>query len=142
MQNKPTFSHRYDDIIELSHHVSTRRVHMSGVDRAAQFAPFAALTGHDAAIHETARQTDSCTELTEDQKAVLDRTLQYLRDHLGESPEVTITYFVPDNKKPGGAHVSTTGRIKKFIPDHNLIIMDDWTLVTIDSILDIQLLAK
>ena len=142
MQNKPTFSHRYDDIIELPHHVSTRRVHMSGVDRAAQFAPFAALTGHDAAIRETARLTDSCVELTEDRKAVLDRTLQYLRDHLNESPEVTITHFVPDSKKSGGAYVSTTGQVNKFITNQNLIIMENQTVVSINSIYDVQLISK
>lgn len=142
MQNKPTLSHRYDDIIELPHHVSDRRAHMPSIDRAAQFAPFAALTGHDAAIRETARLTDSCMELTEDRKAVLDRTLQYLKDHLSESTEVTITYFVPDSKKTGGAYVSTTGRIKKFNLEHNLIVMEDRTAVPINSILDVDIIPK
>jgi len=78
LQDKHTLSHRYDDIIGLPHHVSDRHAHMPGTDRAAQFAPFAALTGHDAAICETARLTDQLMELTEDRKAVLDRILQYL----------------------------------------------------------------
>lgn len=134
--------HRYDDIIGLPHHVSDRHAHMSGTDRAAQFAPFAALTGHDASIRETARLTDHPMELTEDRKAVLDRILHYLLDHLEEPPEVTITYFVPDSKKSGGAYVSTTGRIIRFKQAQNLIVTEDQTTIPIHSVYDVQLLSE
>lgn len=142
MQNIPPLSHRYDDIIGLPHHISKRRSHMSGTDRAAQFAPFAALTGHDAAICETARLTNRRMELTEDRKSVLDRTLRYLLEHREERPEVTITYFLPDNKKSGGAYISTTGQIAKFKMEQNQLIMDEQTAIPIDSIYDVQLLSE
>ena len=142
MQDKHTLSHRYDDIIGLPHHVSDRHAHMSGTDRAAQFAPFAALTGHDASIRETARLTDQPMELTEDHKAMLDRTLQYLLEHIEERPEVTITYFVPDNKKSGGAYVSTTGRIIQFTQTQSLSVMENQTTVPIHLVYDIQLLSE
>lgn len=142
MQDKHTLSHRYDDIIGLPHHVSDRHAHMSGTDRAAQFAPFAALTGHDASIRETARLTDQPMELTEDRKTVLNRILQHLWEHLEERPDVTITYFLPDCKKSGGAYVSTTGRIIKFQQNQRLIVMEDQTAIPIDSVYDVQLLSE
>lgn len=142
MQDKHTLSHLYDDIIGLPHHVSDRHAHMSGTDRAAQFAPFAALTGHDASIRETARLTDQLMELTEDRKAVLNRILQHLWEHLEERPDVTITYFLPDCKKSGGAYVSTTGRIIKFQQNQRLIVMEDQTAIPIDSVYDVQLLSE
>lgn len=105
--------HRYDDIINLPHHVSTKHPRMVPLDRAAQFSPFAALTGHDAAIKETARLTDERVELDESSKELLDMRLQIIREHLAEKPEVTVTFFEPDQKKSGGAYVTVTGRIKK-----------------------------
>lgn len=142
MQDKHTLSHRYDDIIGLPHHVSDLHTHMSGTDRAAQFAPFAALSGHDAFIRETARLTDQPMELTEDRKVVLNRILQYLLEHIEERPEVTITYFVPDSKKPGGAYLSTTGRIIKFKQNQSLIVLEDQTIIPIDSVYDVYLLSE
>lgn len=105
--------HRYDDIINLPHHVSTKHPRMAPLDRAAQFSPFAALTGHDAAIKETARLTDERVELDESSKELLDMRLQIIREHLAKKPEVTVTFFEPDQKKSGGAYVTVTGRIKK-----------------------------
>ena len=92
-------THRYDDIIDLPHRQSPTRPRMSRLSRAAQFAPFAALTGHDAAILETGRLTDAFTELDESRKAELDDKLRYIRENLHEKPEVVITYFRPDGKK-------------------------------------------
>ena len=91
-QNK----HLYDDIINLPHHVSKRHPQMSPMNRAAQFSPFAALTGHDAAIQETARQTDSFTELDEDRKRQLNEQLWFIMENLKQKPECEITYFQPD----------------------------------------------
>ena len=115
--------HPYDAIIALPHHVSVRRHGMSRHDRAAQFAPFAALTGHDAAIRETARLTDGRIELDEDRKAVLNRTLQLLLNRIALQPEITVTYFLPDSKKDGGSYTVVSGNLKK-IDDftHSLIL--------------------
>src|ERR1035437_4752031 len=94
----------YDDIIHLPHHISTTHPHMSAYDRAAQFAPFAALTGHDAAIAETARLTERRVELDEYSKADLNQRLCIIQDRMDEQPEVSITYFQPDQRKTGGAY--------------------------------------
>ncbi len=126
--------HRYDDIINLPHHVSTKHPHMSALDRAAQFSPFAALTGHDAAIKETARLTDEHMELDEDRKEEIDRQLQEIREHLDESPEVTITYFVPDERKKGGSYVTVSGRVKKLDEYEGRVIFEDNTSIEIDEI--------
>lgn len=105
--------HRYDDIINLPHPVSTKHPRMAPLDRAAQFSPFAALTGHEAAIKETARLTDERAELDESSKELLDMRLQTIREHLAEKPEAAVTFFEPDQKKSGGTYVTVTGRIKR-----------------------------
>ena len=91
----------YADIIDLPHHVSHRHPQMSMEKRAAQFSPFAAMVGHDAAIRETARFTEEQMELTEDEKAIIDDKLQTIQAHIKEQPEITVTYFQPDEKKSG-----------------------------------------
>ena len=106
-------SHKYDDIISLPHHVSKKHPQMSLHDRAAQFSPFAALTGHKAAINETARLTDEKQILSEDVIAKLNEQLNLIKENIGTNPIVTITYFVPDDKKSGGAYISYTGVVKK-----------------------------
>ena len=93
----------YDDIIDLPHHVSETHPPMSRADRAAQFSPFAALTGYDAAVRETARMTERRIELDEGVKAELNARLNCILEHLSEHPQVSITYFMPDEKKSGGA---------------------------------------
>ena len=96
----------YADIIDLPHHVSKRHPQMPMEKRAAQFSLFAAMVGHDAAIRETARLTEEQLELTEDAKAIIDGKLQMIQEHIKEQPEVTVTYFQPDEKKSGGAYVT------------------------------------
>lgn len=103
----------YDDIIHLPHPVSPRHPQMPLADRAAQFSPFAALTGHDAAIRETARLTDSPVELEESGKEQLDRQLLLVQENLAQKPEIEVTYFQPDEKKSGGVYVTVCGRVKK-----------------------------
>ena len=103
----------YDDIINLPHHQSKNHPHMSLYDRAAQFAPFAALTGYDDAVKEARRLTDSKPELEENQLEELDQKLADLMTRIEEHPEVTITYFEPDDKKEGGAYVTCVGKLKK-----------------------------
>ena len=99
----------YKDIINLPHHVSSKRPQMPMLDRAAQFSPFPALTGYDDAIHETGRLTDEKIDLSEEEKEALDRKQQILMERLGDHPALTVTYFVPDAKKSGGAYVTKSG---------------------------------
>lgn len=128
----------YEDIIYLPHHVSKTRKRMSQIDRAAQFSPFAALTGYDAAILETARLTDKQIELDEGRKAILNEKLTIITDFIKEQPEVTITYFEPDRKKEGGAYVDYTGIVKRIDEYERAVIMTDKKSIIIDQILEIQ----
>lgn len=128
----------YDDIINLPHHVSTKHPRMSALDRAAQFSPFAALTGHDSAIKETARLTDIKLELDEDKKEELDNRLQMLRMQTDLRPEVEITYFVPDTKKSGGSYLSIRGIIKKFDDIEHKILLENETVIPINDIYGIE----
>ena len=108
MDNK----HCYDDIINLPHHVSATRPQMPMHDRAAQFSPFAALTGYDDAVEETARLTDEQHELSEDARNRLDEILHMIYDRIEEQPEIEVTYFVPDEMKSGGKYVTLTSRVR------------------------------
>lgn len=132
----------YDDIIDLPHPVSKRHPQMPLSDRAAQFAPFAALTGHDEAIRETARLTDSSVELDEEQKEKLDQRLQMLLTEIGEDPlrehEIKATYFQPDEKKDGGAYVSVSGCVKKMDVYRRQILFTDGTALPMDNIISIE----
>ena len=128
----------YSDIIDLPHHVSATRPRMSMIDRAAQFSPFAALTGYDAAIKETGRLTDRRIELSEEARTVLDRKQQYLLEHFSEQPEVSVTYFVPDKRKDGGAYVTSTSSVKKVDDYLRLMTMTDGTNIPLDEIVDIE----
>ena len=114
-------NHKYDDIIGLPHHVSATRPRMSMIDRAAQFSPFQALTGYGAAIQETGRLTDRKIELSEDERIVLDMKQQILLDNIRECPDVSITYFIPDERKAGGSYVTVTGNVKK-IDDYQRLL--------------------
>lgn len=115
----------YDDIIHLPHHVSRIHPQMSMEDRAAQFSPFAALTGYDAAIVETARLTAQRVELDEYERQALNEKLQFISEHLNEHPKVSITCFVPDARKEGGEYVTVTGNIKKLDDyEHRIVLMD------------------
>ena len=102
-------SNKYDEILSLPHHVSKTRPQMPMSDRAAQFAPFAALTGYDSAIKETGRQTDEKIELDEEALTALDMKYQLLMDVFDDAPEVTITFFQPDERKAGGKYASQVG---------------------------------
>ena len=104
----------YEDIIHLPHHQSATRLHMSLYDRAAQFSPFAALTGFDGVIAETSRLTDQKIELSEYERALLDQKLSLIDDELrkGNHPEITVIYFVPDPLKAGGAYNEYTGHVR------------------------------
>lgn len=129
---------KYDDIMDLPHHVSTTHHRMSMLERAAQFQPFRALTGYEAALGETARLTEDRIELTEDEKALLDAKLQKLVDQIADHPLVTVTFFQPDKKKTGGAYVTTTGQLKKIDDFKGVLILLGGERIVIDEILEIH----
>ncbi len=130
---------KYSDIIDLPHHVSAKHPHMSSEDRAAQFSPFAALTGHEAAIKETARITDEFVEPDADKKQELDEELQMIRMALADNKtaKVQMIFFKPDGKKSGGSYETITGNIKKIDEYNGLIVFDDKTTVKIEKVIDI-----
>ena len=129
---------KYDEIMGLPHHVSKNRPQMPMSDRAAQFAPFAALTGYDAAIKETGRLTDERIELDVEALSALDMKYQILMEALDEAPEVTITYFQPDERKAGGKYVSAVGAVKKIDDFERRITMRDGTRIPMDDVLSID----
>ena len=133
---KPT--HKYDDIISLPHPVSPRRTPMSRIDRAAQFSPFAALTGYEAVIEEAGRLTDTRTELAEGSAAELDAQLNRIQAAIDTQPPVTVTYFRPDERKAGGANVTVTGRVKKLDSCGRCLCLTDGTVIPLEQILSIH----
>lgn len=128
----------YNDIIYLPHHVSPTRPQMSMRDRAAQFSPFAALTGYDAAIRETARLTQERVELDEQELAVLDRKFQLLLEQLGRCPQVTITWFVPDELKQGGRYLTITDVVKKVDAAARFVLLQNAGRICMDDIVEIE----
>ena len=128
----------YRDIINNLHHTSKTRKRMSGLNRAAQFAPFAALTGYDASIYEAARLTENRIELDDNEIEILNMKLNFLKEHIKEQPKIKVTYFVPDTKKDGGAYVEYSGTIRVINEIQKTIIFTDRTTIKIEMILDIQ----
>ena len=128
----------YSDIINLPHHVSRNHPQMPMEARTAQFAPFAALTGYDAVIHETARLTDKQVELEEYDNDRLNRIFSELMDSLEEHPVVTVSYFKPDEHKAGGAYVTVTGQLKRIDTYEQIMVMEDGTAIPIGNIMDLQ----
>lgn len=132
------YDRKYDDIINLPHHVSKKHPQMSLYARSAQFAPFAALTGYEEAIKETARETSARIEIDEEMKSVLDSKLQILLEKISLKPELSITYFIPDFSKDGGQYVTTEGIIKKIDMYNQYIYLEDSTEIPINEIIDIS----
>lgn len=131
-------NNHYEDIINLPHHISKTRPQMSMIDRAAQFSPFAALTGYDAAIQETGRLTDEKIDLGEEAKTVLDRKQHYLSDIISVQPEITVTYFLPDERKSGGSYLSVTGKLKRIDEYERMMILTDGKKIPLDDIMNIE----
>ncbi len=129
---------KYEDIINLPHHVSEKHAQMSLIDRAAQFSPFAALTGHGAAINETARLTERKIELDEDAKALLDTKLRLLAEMTESKPDVTITFFVSDRTKIGGEYIKTSGKLITINESRRTIQLDSGEQIDLDCISDIE----
>lgn len=130
----------YSDIIDLPHVEPINRRRMSMQSRAAQFAPFAALTGHSAAIEETARRTENEVELCEDDRSLLDQKMTELLSHLSERPQVTFTYFAPDAYKKGGSYKTITGIVQKMDDYTRTLTLEGGAKVEIQRIIDIQII--
>ena len=130
---------KYDDIINLPHHVSPNRQRMSMHDRAAQFAPFSALVGYDDAVAETARLTESRPELDEQEQRAINERLTYIADYTHEQPEVRIKYFVPDEHKSGGAIVEVSGKVKKISDTNGTIVLTDGCKIRLSDITDLSI---
>lgn len=130
---------QYDDIINLPRPVSKKHPPMPMSKRAAQFLPFAALTGFEGEIAETGRLTQAAPELGEDALVALDRQLALLRRRLPEQPEVTITRFVPDEKKDGGQHETLTSRVRRLDEIERALILTDGTKIDLDTIVELLL---
>ena len=131
---------KYEDIIHLPHHVSEKHPRMSLHDRAAQFSAFAALTGHGEAVRETARLTDARVVLAEDSQEILDEKLNLIMRWIGEKlhPVVSITYFVPDEKKSGGKYVTVEGRIEKIREYEKTMIVEGGREIPMEEIIEID----
>ena len=130
--------HRYDDILHLPHHVSSVHPQMPLAERAAQFAPFAALTGHGDAIRETARITDAYIRLDEDSRESLDGKLSILQEHMDRHPPITITFFRPDARKEGGAYESVSGTVRKVDTWKRKLVLADGREVPMEYIMDMD----
>ncbi len=128
---------RYDDIINLPHHVSKTRKPMSMADRAAQFAPFAALSGHNEALAETVRQTSPKEILSQDELDRLSARLTCVIEHMTERNELSFVYYVPDEVKDGGKYVELTGIPKRYDEYERVLVMSDGRMLPIDNILTI-----
>lgn len=129
----------YEDIINLPHPVSKTHPQMSMMARAAQFAPFAALTGHNAAIEETARLTDAERELGELEQGVLNQKMAWLQEHIDEHPQIIITHFVHDARKAGGTFVQTHGNLKSVDTVDQVVVLTDGTKVALNGIMEIEI---
>ena len=132
-------NHDYDDIINLPHYEPKHHPRMSMWNRAAQFAPFAALTGYDAAIQESGRLTDDWVGLSESGNVEMNRKMELIVSMLPEHPSVTIEYFVPDRHKAGGSYQSFTGNVKRIDELEKCIEFTDGKRVPLDAIRDIKI---
>lgn len=129
----------YDDIIDRPRPVSKKHPPMPMSRRAAQFLPFAALTGFEGEIAEAARLTEAAPELGEDALAALDEQLALLRQRLPDQPEITLTRFIPDEKKAGGSYETVTGRVRRLDEAGRALILTDGTKVDLDAIVELLL---
>lgn len=127
----------YEDIVELPHHVSKTRPQMDRQNRAAQFSPFAALTGYEDAVAEEARLTEARIELTDGRMAEINERLVLLREHEGEHPAVTICYYRQDERKAGGAYLTVSDTVRRLDEYERKIILYNGTVICLNDILDI-----
>jgi len=136
---KLIYNHKYDDIINEPHHKSKKHPPMSLYARSAQFAPFAALTGYEEAVYETAREVESKIEIDDELKNILDSKIQLMQEQIKKRSEVVFTYFVPDLNKNGGSYITITGIVKKIDTCNQIILLEDKTEIPINDIIDIKI---
>lgn len=136
------YNKKYENIINKPHHVSKVHPQISLYARSAQFAPFAALTGYEDAVKETARETQEELEIDDELKSILDAKLQMLIEIKESNPEISITYFVKDEKKSGGKYVTITGIIKKIDLYEQIITLADNTVIPIKNVIDLERFAQ
>ena len=132
------YDHKYDEILNLEHHKSKKHPPMSLYARSAQFAPFAARTGYDDSVLETAREVGERIDIDDELRSILDSKIQILIEQIKKRPEVIVTYFIPDITKDGGVYVNVTGIIKKVDRINQIIILEDKTEIPINEIIDIS----
>ena len=137
-QENEQLNHKYTDMLNLPHPVSESHPRMTIQNRAAQFAPFAALTGYEDAVKEASRLTDEKVDLDENSKELLDEKLQFIGEHLKEQPEISITYFEPDEKKEGGAYRTLTDCVKKIDFYTQTVVLQNGTQIQIKDIMEIS----
>lgn len=137
-EEKKKVSFAYEEMLHMPHHVSGKHPQMSRYDRAAQFSPFAALTGHEAAVQEAARVTEERAELDEGEKERLNEILYTLLEKYQGHPDISVTYFCPDERKSGGRYVTETGRIQKLDTFRRTILLDNQSEIPMDQISNIQ----
>lgn len=125
----------YFEILSRIHPTSKKHSRMSRMNRAAQFAPFAALTGYEESIEETARLTDRRIELSEYEIEELNAKLNFIQEHIKERPEVTITYFQSDERKEGGSYITVTGKVRRIDEVNRILVFDDERTVAINAII-------
>jgi hypothetical protein len=128
----------YSDIFDRPHHVSSKRPQMSRSNRAAQFSPFAALTGYDSLVAESARVTDQKVKLSDEEYEVLNKRLNYLQDHLSELPIIQVLYFEPDKKKSGGSYVEFSGTIRRVRQHEGLLLTTTSIEIPFESIAELS----
>ena len=138
MKQNQNDAHRYDDIIQLPRPVSATRKPMARAARAAQFMPFSALTGYGEAVQETARLTAEKVELSEEEMLFLSGRIRLLQEHIAEHPAISVTYFVPDKRKKGGAYKTVSGNAEKVEDYQRRIVFEDKTAVPIDDMIRID----
>lgn len=135
-------SDKYNDIINLPHHVSEKHARMTIEERSAQFAPFSALTGYNDVIKETARETNNRIEINEEQKTILNKKLLLVKEKIQNKPKITVTYFIPDVKKDGGKYIEVTENVVKIDEYDRKIILGNGEKVPIEEIIEISLKEK
>lgn len=129
---------QYNDIINLPHHISATRPQMSRINRAAQFSPFAALTGYEDSVNEASRLTDKKIYLSDDKKALLDERLRILTEYIDEKFTVSITYFIPDQRKEGGSYETVSGLVRRIDEYERTLIFIDGKKIPLDDICAIE----
>lgn len=128
---------KYDDIVNLPHWEPRHHRRMSGIDRAGQFAPFAALTGYDAMVAETSRLTGERLELDDGQRMALDEALSDIVSRITEHPRVSVTHFVRDTRKDGGAYVRTVGTVRDVDLTSRTIVLKEGPAISLDDVLEL-----